>query len=422
MDDQATKSGSEQTIDARAALVQKVQLVSEVITKKGHSNDLGPSPVDAENKKQALAELRRQTAREELRKSNTLLKVTQAPPSNSNPPCLNSPRSVSQPQEIDSSINSPSSGKHPSLSFYKLPGKPVPIQLDFGTPDGSEHASEREKDRSRLFNCEGSNAGMTSERSCDPVSVTSGSVPLNGSGHRTGTPHCPIRSVVQDIDKDSEYKKGVADIDSMKQNPSTTIDEPSVVHSGNGEKSAHASVAHARTMSPVCGSPCSPATRRNIARRLINAFEYPTMEHSPSQNLVERSSRKPLESPVSWQNPITSEEQPLSNRPKQPVSIGKTCNDVPSMFRAAQEARCQHESKESELEKSALMLSSEETDGEYYSLEQLLTGNIKNIDIRHREQYLSPDAFWQHFKMTKEQFSELPKWKRDKAKRSLKLF
>ena len=60
--------------------------------------------------------------------------------------------------------------------------------------------------------------------------------------------------------------------------------------------------------------------------------------------------------------------------------------------------------------------------GKFYSIDDLRERKIEGLDYTCREQYLSPSDFQQYFKMTKEEFSKLPKWKRDKAKRSLKLF
>jgi hypothetical protein len=61
-------------------------------------------------------------------------------------------------------------------------------------------------------------------------------------------------------------------------------------------------------------------------------------------------------------------------------------------------------------------------DGEFYPLADLQAKRVEGIDNTGREQYLSPEDFLATFSMTKEEFVKLPKWKRDKAKTSLKLF
>lgn len=60
-------------------------------------------------------------------------------------------------------------------------------------------------------------------------------------------------------------------------------------------------------------------------------------------------------------------------------------------------------------------------DGKYYSLKDIRQRKVEGIDLNNREQYLSPEEFEQAFKMSKEAFSNLPKWKRDKLKQELHL-
>lgn len=59
---------------------------------------------------------------------------------------------------------------------------------------------------------------------------------------------------------------------------------------------------------------------------------------------------------------------------------------------------------------------------EFFSLVDLRQRRVQGIDKHNREKYLSPDDFLKAFKMTKEEFYVLPKWKRDKLKRDLYLF
>jgi hypothetical protein len=61
-------------------------------------------------------------------------------------------------------------------------------------------------------------------------------------------------------------------------------------------------------------------------------------------------------------------------------------------------------------------------DGEYHSLVDIRQRRVEGIDKNYREQYLSPEDFHEVFKMDKEAFMKLPKWKRDKMKRDMHLF
>mmetsp|Transcript_16284 Transcript_16284/g.39751 ORF Transcript_16284/g.39751 Transcript_16284/m.39751 type:complete len:398 (+) Transcript_16284:204-1397(+) len=58
----------------------------------------------------------------------------------------------------------------------------------------------------------------------------------------------------------------------------------------------------------------------------------------------------------------------------------------------------------------------------YYSLAQLQAKTVDGIDGAHREKYLSPKDFEANFKMTKEEFHKLPRWKQSEAKKALNLF
>ncbi|CAJ1966681.1 unnamed protein product [Cylindrotheca closterium] len=58
----------------------------------------------------------------------------------------------------------------------------------------------------------------------------------------------------------------------------------------------------------------------------------------------------------------------------------------------------------------------------YYSLAQLQAKSVDGIDGAHREKYLSPKEFEANFKMTKEEFHKLPRWKQSEAKKALNLF
>jgi hypothetical protein len=58
----------------------------------------------------------------------------------------------------------------------------------------------------------------------------------------------------------------------------------------------------------------------------------------------------------------------------------------------------------------------------YYSAAELKKRAIPGLDYPNREKYLSPEEFKNLFKMSKEVFAEMPKWKQTKEKRKLKMF
>jgi hypothetical protein len=65
---------------------------------------------------------------------------------------------------------------------------------------------------------------------------------------------------------------------------------------------------------------------------------------------------------------------------------------------------------------------SRNADGQFYSLVDIRQGRVEGIDKSRREQFLSAEDFESTFGMKKEEFMVLPKWKRDKLKRELRLF
>ena len=66
--------------------------------------------------------------------------------------------------------------------------------------------------------------------------------------------------------------------------------------------------------------------------------------------------------------------------------------------------------------------SSQEDLSEFFSLEALKKGAVNGIDTSRRESYLSPQDFRKTFKVSKEEFARLPKWKQEQQKRNSGLF
>lgn len=122
-----------------------------------------------------------------------------------------------------------------------------------------------------------------------------------------------------------------------------------------------------------------------------------------------------------------------SSKPK-PSFLPKTKDTgavtTPSSFRAASKSPPRNSwQKASPPAKSTPLPATPKTsapaengNNEYYPLADLQAKKVPGIDNSRREQYLSPGDFMTNFKMTKEEFQKLPKWKRDKQKQSLRLF
>lgn len=58
----------------------------------------------------------------------------------------------------------------------------------------------------------------------------------------------------------------------------------------------------------------------------------------------------------------------------------------------------------------------------FYSVDQLRTKSVAGLDYKNREKYISPEDFEGLFQMSREEFSDLPQWKKTQLKRKQGLF
>ena len=61
-------------------------------------------------------------------------------------------------------------------------------------------------------------------------------------------------------------------------------------------------------------------------------------------------------------------------------------------------------------------------DGSTYSLAELQAGTPAGIEPGRKENALNDEDFEETFKMSRDDFAALPKWKRDKAKKDANIF
>jgi hypothetical protein len=128
----------------------------------------------------------------------------------------------------------------------------------------------------------------------------------------------------------------------------------------------------------------------------------------------------------------TSDIQLEVNSVKQEFSKYEKEQNVPTLFQGQSLGTPQ--ATETPLAAPSLPISAEQQaalealrpkgwDGQtYHSLVHLRQRRVQGIDMKNREQYLSPDEFQKAFKMTKEEFAVCPKWKRDKLKSGLHMY
>jgi hypothetical protein len=130
----------------------------------------------------------------------------------------------------------------------------------------------------------------------------------------------------------------------------------------------------------------------------------------------------------------TSDMQLEVNSVKQEFSKYETEQNVPTLFQGQSLGTSPQVRETPALAAPAPPISAEQQaaldalrpkgwDGQtYHSLVDLRQRRVEGIDMKKREQYLSPEEFQKAFKMTKEEFAVCPKWKRDKLKSGLHMY
>lgn len=166
--------------------------------------------------------------------------------------------------------------------------------------------------------------------------------------------------------------------------------------------------------SEICGSaPSSPA------KAVLETPDQPNLSPVPKSAAV--SPVKSLASPIrSYQSPSHKSYGSPARSPLASVSPKRTPPCTPWSPPKAPSPKQEVAESPSVPQKSAG--GPNEGDTAYYTADQLRRQEIPGLDYKNREIYLHPDEFKQIFEMTKEEFNELPKWKRTNMKRKKKLF
>jgi hypothetical protein len=244
-----------------------------------------------------------------------------------------------------------------------------------------------------------------------------------------------IKSVAKDVVKPSVESKVdfVHDASNMHVHGSEEVsfDSDASYHPMDLlSNSSHATASHAQeqsvtneTSSVVSMTP--RVVKKNTATSLIHAFESSEFASTPSP------AKKSITDSVTGRLPIPAAFMASPNKasadtcgvfssasPSKHLAFSprKMTAQVPSAFKTFQKTALKQSAPPSPPPFSS------HDSGDYHSLEDLQSGKAKGVDITRREQYLSPQEFHHHFKMSKEEFAKLPKWKQDKTKRAFKLF
>ncbi|KAG7363991.1 villin headpiece domain containing protein [Nitzschia inconspicua] len=420
----SNKNGSEcGSNSVSTTIIQEAQQYNETAARDENTTDsTTPAPVDTGNPKMAFSKLRRQAVPNQLTGSNLELEATE--------PCTTvspqqSSSSVSRSRKIISPVTNMnmkstliSSGSFVQRSEYLSSSGPYPS-------NGSVEAIDIQKKVTHAPHSTMLKETMHPEQDLNRQeaenSIRTGTSIAQRTHEAVISQGCHISKKVDEnpsvnTDRLGFHTSSVGEKDHTK--PHSIGDQNKIVVSRINAP-GHLDVKLGRLLGTTNGS----------SRNSMHACESPDSLSTPSS--ASKPSCLPISSSFST-SPISAitnsvskrtdnERHPPKMQSKRPGLLQQPIHEVPSMFLAAYQRDPNIESKKESPVSNVPMISNE-TDTTYYSLEQLQSGDVGGIDIRHRERYLSPSDFQLYFKMSKDEFATLPKWKRDKAKRTLKLF
>jgi hypothetical protein len=249
---------------------------------------------------------------------------------------------------------------------------------------------------------------------------------LQGFTRRSWRPKALIQDLpLTDSNKQSSHGDKDEQLNSRQQSvdvrsPASTnkkfIDSDNFIPNVNKKNESPQQLAEA-TISTKKSSP-SPTTKRDVAVLCADLVPVPSAPLGSTETLVGTPTQPSAESQIKALSSPTSTIRVSCHVVRSPLP-----SNVPSLF---QVEPCVEPSKsvpKMNNHPPGISINDVSDNGmEYFSLEDLQEGKADGINMACREMYLSPTDFQKLFKMTKDEFSNLPKWKRDKAKRALKLF
>jgi hypothetical protein len=408
----------QQQLVARRRLAEEIEKMDIKKSKKKRdiaSDQLPPSTADLEKRKKALGELRRHAAFQELARDNTKLKAEKA---------ARSVASASTNTSIGQPLDSPELNeiKAVDISYEQLPVSPLARD---NTKLKAEKAARsvgsastntsigRPLDFPELFEMK------AVEISYEQVLVS----PLKAKEDPSQT----NKSVSQTFalpPSSRKLEQNETTIQSITSSQSQTSNGSGRINKENAGQSAGS-----EHKSPSTSSSRSSLTNKNVVPELIPTMfraSFMKMVGKGAPELKASATASEIQSPtmrrrhsIAKSTFVGKEVDPGSilrrkNSIAKSTFVGKEVDpgSIPSMCRTT------------DLWKAATENSTPvvRVDGKFYPLADLQAKRVEGIDNTGREQYLSPEDFLATFSMTKEEFAKLPKWKRDKAKTSVKLF
>jgi hypothetical protein len=364
----------EQDEGARVRLADEIRKVDIALARKRETvaQTRIQGAAEVEKRKKALAELRRQAAREELSRNNSALKAAKA---------SRGVASVGVSSDNNSATTAPVSSSNPVI----VP----PTSPTASAPSGLLRATPPTNDASML----------------DPV------VPL------------PLAPDSLNEQVGNDYNDA-SNITTIKTSHTDTVDGEASDNDENSNASKVKSSQQAQQKPEIRVGARQEETAnetKSLNRATETGKETPALTSpikSVGQTAVRRSSHQPA-SPLPRDPKKTPLSSPTITTPRRkasiPLAFSSPTADLPDAFKVAR--RISLANTKPEVPKIFV------SGGNFYSIDDLRKKKTPGLDNSfNRELYLSPEEFEYHFKMSKEDFAKLPKWKQDKAKRALRIF
>ncbi|KAK9065757.1 hypothetical protein SSX86_015158 [Deinandra increscens subsp. villosa] len=208
--------------------------------------------------------------------------------------------------------------------------------------------------------------------------------------------------------------------------------------------SAMAALTSAFQSSTVTKTAAAPRTFNRASQRaaavaaLSNVLtaekKAPSPDSPPNRHdrkIASSQSTSPTNSEIADQAPVKSEEPSnISENDEVSEPTNETTEEVPEIETSEPipETETSEPVPETNEDDSSVKETDEDEKGDtqstytYDQLKSKSTDPVTGIDFKKRETYLSPEEFEEIFKMTKEKFYGLPRWRQDQIKKKVDLF
>lgn len=465
----------EQDEDAHRRLTEEIKRVDVALSKKrdtlAYTKLQGPDHV--EKRKKALAELRRQAARQELARNNDALKATRASRGASSVPSQRDSASVPYQRRDPPSPTGSDPGyvEHASVPgnvdsvdiYLRTPAPVSPMKfggaltpataskLDFGdvtspytrmeTPENGSETIEEESVPQALMN--------NSEKE-DETSIEAPEVKLD-FGNVTTTPYS--RGEIWENESEAIEEESVpqASIPNKEEEEETSIEaleataknveaKPAINTEDVGNMTDQAlgfqkkavneteELPSEQEANSITDTAQDDGSTRSSNTALQNGGETPISKLVPPKSTssvlpkeADQASKSSSKENMASPEASSDVERTPITIPKKRFSVPKTADTsaMPTAFQTFVKPLTNSDTTNPPPPNDLLP---SDWDGKYHAMDDLRQSNIPGLDNTRREQYLSPSDFQEYFKLRKEEFAKFPKWKRDKVKRSLGLF